>query len=106
MTAAAAAGLSPATGVAVKGPLAAENAAENEDARWQPLLGLPFQLTIDLPLPNFKVADFLRLGADSVVATEWQLSRDVPLRVNGILMGWGELEGSGNRLAVRLTELA
>jgi flagellar motor switch/type III secretory pathway protein FliN len=81
-------------------------AAESEDARWQPVLGLPCQLTIDLPLPHCKVAEFLRLRAGSVMSTEWRVSREVPLRINGTLIGWGELEGSGKRLAVRLMELA
>ncbi len=80
--------------------------AESEDPRWKPVLDLPCQLTVDLPLPNFKVADFLRLQPGSVMATGWRLTRDVPLRVNGTLIGWGEFEGAGNRLAVRVTELA
>ena len=77
-----------------------------EETRWQPALGLPSELTIDLPLPNFKVADFLGLRAGSVISTEWRVSREVPLRVNGTLIGWGEFEGAANRLAVRVTELA
>jgi len=81
-------------------------AAEIEDSRWQPVLGLPCQLTIDIPLPSFKVSDFLRLRAGSVISTEWCLSHEVPLRINGTLIGWAEFEGSGSRLAVRLTELA
>jgi flagellar motor switch/type III secretory pathway protein FliN len=79
---------------------------ENEDLRWLPVLGLPCLLTVDLPLPHFKVADFLSLRAGSVVATNWRLAHDVPLRVNGTLVGWAEFEGAGSRLAVRLTELA
>ena len=102
MAAAQAAGLSPAAAETAK----AAPTAESEEARWQPLLGLPCQLTIDLPLPHFRVADFLRLRAGAVVAAEWRLSRDVPLRINGILVAWGELEGAESRLAVRLTELA
>jgi flagellar motor switch/type III secretory pathway protein FliN len=81
-----------------------ENA--NAELRWRPLLGLPCQLTVDLPLPNFKVADFLALRPGSVVGTHWGLARDIPLRINGTLIGWAEFEGAGNRLAVRLTELA
>jgi flagellar motor switch/type III secretory pathway protein FliN len=81
-------------------------AADSEEARWQPALGLPCQLTVDLPLPAFKVADYLKLRPGSVVATEWRVSHEVPLRINGRLIGWGEFEGSGNRLAVRLMELA
>lgn len=77
-----------------------------EDIRWQPVLGLPCQITVDLSLPNFKVSDFLALRCGSVLATRWGVGRDVPLRINGILFAWGELEGTGHRLAVRLTELA
>jgi flagellar motor switch/type III secretory pathway protein FliN len=31
---------------------------------------------------------------------------DIPLLVNGQLIAWGELEVAGNRLVLRLTELA
>jgi flagellar motor switch/type III secretory pathway protein FliN len=79
--------------------------AETEEARWRPVLELPCQLTVDLSLPGFLVADFLKLQVGSVVATRWRLAQDVPLRINGTLIAWGELEGSGARLAVRLTEL-
>lgn len=79
---------------------------ENEEARWRPVLGLPCQLTVDLPLPNFKVADFLALRSGSVLATNCRLAHDVPLRINGTLIAWAEFEGAGSRLAVRLTELA
>jgi len=79
---------------------------QEEDPRWQCVLALPCQLTVDLPLTNFTVADFVKLRSGSVVATAWRVSRDVPLRVNGTLIAWAEFEGSGNRLAVRLTELA
>jgi flagellar motor switch/type III secretory pathway protein FliN len=99
---AAAATVSPAAG---EKPQPAR-AAESEEALWQPALGLPCQLTIDLPLPNFTVGDFLRLRAGSVIVTQWRVSREVPLRINGTLIGWGEFEGSGQRLAVRLMELA
>jgi flagellar motor switch/type III secretory pathway protein FliN len=67
---------------------------------------LPCQLAVELPLPNFKVGDFLKLQPGSVIATAWKITRDVPLRVNGTLIGWGEFDGSGVRLGVRLTELA
>ncbi len=80
--------------------------AETEERRWRPVLGLPCQLTVDLPLPGFKVADFIALRVGSVIGTGWRLGHDVPLRVNGTLIGWGEFEGTGAKLAVRLTELA
>jgi flagellar motor switch/type III secretory pathway protein FliN len=102
MSAAAAQALSPA--IAQKPGATGDR--ESEELRWQPVLGLPCQLTVELPLPHFKVADFLALRAGSVLATGWQLAHDIPLRINGTLIGWGEFEGAGTRLAVRLTELA
>ncbi len=83
-----------------------ETAAETDEVRWRPVLSLPCQLTVDLPLAQFKVADFVKLRAGCILATSWRVSRDIPLRVNGTLIAWGEFEGSGKRLAVRLTELA
>jgi flagellar motor switch/type III secretory pathway protein FliN len=81
--------------------------AEGEDnERWRRVLGLPCKLTVDLPLPGFKIADFLKLRRDSVVDAQWPLGHDVPLRLNGTLIGWIEFEALGNNLAVRLTELA
>ena len=70
--------------------------SESDEARWQPVLGLPCQVTVDLSLPGFKVRDFLGLHPGSVLATGWGVARDVPLRINGVLIGWGELEGAGN----------
>jgi len=77
----------------------------SEETRWRPVLNLPAQIAVDLPLPQFKVSDMLQLKAGSVLPTRWKLSRDLPLRVNGTLIGWCEFEVIGNRLAVRLTEL-
>lgn len=102
MAAAPASALSPAS---AEKPRPAET-GESDESRWQPVLGLPCRLTVDLRLPNFKVADLLRLQPGKVMATRWRVSRDLPLRINGVLIGWGEFEGSGNHLAVRVTELA
>lgn len=78
----------------------------DELARWRPVLRLPCLLTVDVDLPGFKVRNFLALRKGSVLSAGWSLTRDVPLRVNGTLIGWGELEGTGQRLTVRVTELA
>jgi flagellar motor switch/type III secretory pathway protein FliN len=85
---------------------AQKSTVQSEDARWLPVMGLPCQLAVELPLPNFKVSDFLALQVGSVVATSWIATRDVPLRINGTLIGWGEMEGTGKSLAIRVTELA
>jgi flagellar motor switch/type III secretory pathway protein FliN len=82
------------------------NGETREDARWRRVLDLPCELTVDLPLPGFRIADLMQLRAGSVIGAHWRLDRDVPLHLNGTPLGWIEFEVMGNSLAVRLTELA
>lgn len=77
-----------------------------EDARWKPVLGLPCELMVDLPLPGFTVADLLKLRPGSVIDAHWRVGHDVPLALNGTLIGWIEFEVVGDNLGVRITELA
>ena len=77
-----------------------------EESRLAPVMALSCRLTADLPLPDFRVSDFLALHPGSILGSQWALTRDVPLRINGTLIGWGGIEGCGDRLAVRVTELA
>ena len=86
--------------------VAAPQAALVEPEVWTHALELPCELSVELPLPGFRVADVLRLGRQSVIRSEWRVGTDVPLRVNGELIARGEFEVVGNCLAVRLTELA
>jgi len=75
-------------------------------ASWAHVMPLPCQLTVDLPVLAFKVADALRLEPESIVATNCPVGADVPLLVNGELVAWGDFEVTGNRLLARVTELA
>ena len=79
------------------------DAAEKD---WSQVLDLVCDLTVELPLPQLRVADWLALHERTVVDSRWRVGNDVPLRVNGELLGWCEFEIVENRLAVRLTELA
>jgi flagellar motor switch/type III secretory pathway protein FliN len=76
-----------------------------DDEKWTRVLALPGELTVELPLPGFRVADLVRLRPQMVVDSRWHAGEDVPLRVNGQLVAWGEFEVVSNRLAVRITEL-
>jgi flagellar motor switch/type III secretory pathway protein FliN len=67
---------------------------------------LPCTLALDLPIINFTVGDLLSLSRGSIVETSYHQSSDLPLRVNGQLVGWTEFEVVGDRLAVRLTDLS
>lgn len=74
--------------------------------QWGPLLELLCELSLDLPVPDFTVADLLRLKSGAVLETQWGNGDDVPVRINGQLVAWAEFEILGDRLAVRLTEWA
>lgn len=67
---------------------------------------LPCTLALDLPVLRFTVRDLLGLAEGSVIETSYHQSSDLPLRVNGQLVGWTEFEVVGEKLAVRLTDLS
>lgn len=88
----------------VKSPLLAERSAERDPSEFLPWL--PCTLALDLPVLKFTVGDLLSLSNGSIVETAYHQSSDLPLRVNGQLVGWTEFEVVGERLAVRLTDLS
>lgn len=81
-----------------------ERPAEKDPGELLPWL--PCTLALDLPVVNFTVGDLLNLTRGSIVETTYHQSSDLPLRVNGQLVGWTEFEVVGERLAVRLTDLS
>ncbi len=76
----------------------------SEDA-WMQAVALPCTITVDLVLPGFTVRDWLQLNRESVIDSRWQVTADVPLRVNGVLVAWAEFEVVNDHRAVRITEL-
>jgi flagellar motor switch/type III secretory pathway protein FliN len=79
---------------------------EDDAEAWQQIGHLPCALSVELPLPEFRVGDLGHLAPQVVVDAHWPVGHDLPLKVNGQLIAWCEFEVVGNRLAVRLTELA
>ena len=73
---------------------------------WVHVATLPCHLTVDLPVPRFTVGNLASLEKDSIVDSHWNVTQDVPLRVNGKLIALSEFEVLGDKLAVRVTELA
>ena len=67
---------------------------------------LACELSLEIAIGKFTVGDFLKLGKGSIVETACHYTSDIPLRANGLLIGWTEFEVIGSRLAVRITELA
>lgn len=76
------------------------------DAIWQEAGWLPCKLSVEILVPGFRVRDLLLLDVNSILDTRSASSADVPLRLNKELIGWAEFEVVGDRLAIRLTELA
>jgi flagellar motor switch/type III secretory pathway protein FliN len=76
------------------------------EAYWDDAGMLPCVLSVDLLLKNFTVRDLLRLAPGTVLESENASGADVPLAVNTQIIGWAEFEVVGDRIAVRVTELA
>jgi flagellar motor switch/type III secretory pathway protein FliN len=87
-----------------QGPQLVEKHPERDPAEVLPWL--PCMLALDIPVVKFTVGDLLSLTRGSIVETAYHQSSDLPLRVNGQLVGWTEFEVVGDRLAVRLTDLS
>ena len=73
---------------------------------WNEAQYLVCDLTVELQVPNFAVRDLLRLDRGSVVNTQCKQAANLPLNVNGQMVAWAEFELLGDRLAIRLMELA
>jgi flagellar motor switch/type III secretory pathway protein FliN len=73
---------------------------------WAAFQLLSCQLTLQIPVPGFTIAALLRLTPNDVIDTHWLQGSDVPLHVNGKLIGWTEFEVLDDHLAARLTQIA
>jgi flagellar motor switch/type III secretory pathway protein FliN len=73
---------------------------------WAAFHSLSCQLSLEIPVPGITIAALLRLSANDIVNTHWLQGSDVPLHVNGKLIGWTEFEVIEDHLAARLTQIA
>lgn len=76
------------------------------ESRWKPVLGLSCELTVELPMPGFKIAELLKLRKGSIINAHQRVGHDVPLYLNATRIGWIEFEVVSGNLAVRLMDLA
>ena len=77
-----------------------------EHQAWPLISRLPVMLMVQIGLTRLRVKDLLELKVGQVLTSEWSELRDVPLSVGQVRLGWSEFEISGQRLSVRLTQLA
>lgn len=80
--------------------------AEPRPKNWNAFQMLPCQLSLQISIPGFTVSALLRLSPNDVINTHWLQGTDVPLRVNGKVIGWTEFEVIDDCLAARLTQIA
>lgn len=82
------------------------SATDLQPADWTRVMELNCDLTAELALPGIKVRDLTQMESGTVLNSHWQISADMPVRVNGVLIAWSEFEVVGDHLAIRFTELA
>jgi flagellar motor switch protein FliN/FliY len=81
-------------------------AAVPRPKHWSAFQQLPCLVSLEIPIPGFTVSALLRLSSNEVINTHWLQGSDVPLRVNGKVIGWTEFEVLDDHLAARLTQIA
>jgi flagellar motor switch/type III secretory pathway protein FliN len=73
---------------------------------WSGLLHISTSIAIDASIVGLTVRELFRLEKGSIVATRQPVGSNVPVHAGGSLIGWGEFQVVGDRLAVRVAELA
>jgi flagellar motor switch protein FliM len=70
-----------------------------------PVLRLPVELAVGIPVRDFRVRHLLALAPGQVIETRWNHGDDVPLASGDVQVAWSEFEVVRTRLAVRITRL-
>ena len=68
-------------------------------------LHIPAPLRVEVLVVKLTVRDLYRLEKGSIVKTSQPSGANIPVRVAGTLVAWGEFQVFGDKLAVRLAEL-
>lgn len=96
----------PADALAIAGPNDDEDPGDGALSLPAPLVHLPVELEVGLPVRAFRVRNLLALAAGQVVETQWHPGSDLPLAAGDVQLAWTEFEVIDTRLGVRLTRLA
>ena len=83
-----------------------QNSTTGENDPLETMPWLPCKLSLDIPVAGFTISDLFNLEKGSIVETAYHHTSDIPIRVNQLLLGWTEFDVIGDRLAVRITDLA
>jgi len=95
-----------ATEVAATAPLDPINRGEGAipEACWVQLAELRCSFSVALGVPGLTVRDVLHLSTGKVLNTQWRTNRDLPVLINGKMLGVGEFDAATEKLGIRITE--
>jgi flagellar motor switch/type III secretory pathway protein FliN len=79
--------------------------ADEPQANWPAVFGLPTTVLVAVPVPAFRVRDLLALKAGSILSSAWRSEREVPLLADEVQFAWAEFEVTDDKLGVRVTRL-
>lgn len=71
-----------------------------------PVMRLPVELDVAVPVRAFRVRNLLALAPGQLVETQWVHGNDLPLAAGEVQLAWSEFEVVETRLGVRITHLA
>jgi len=71
-----------------------------------PVLMLPVELDVAVPVRKFRVRNLLALEPGHLIESRWGNGEDVPLASGDVQLAWSEFEVIDAQLAVRITRLA
>jgi flagellar motor switch protein FliN/FliY len=95
-----------APGSALLHPQDGNRLADLTDPQKHPALaGLPLQLDVSVPVPNFRIRDLLALEKGAIFESSWPHAEDVPVWCGGAQLVWTEFEVVDDTLAVRVTRV-
>lgn len=85
---------------------AAIAATETEPARLGLVLNIPVRLSVELGRAELPIRDVVNIDRGSVIALDRSVGQPLDVRVNGVLIGHGEIVVVGeDRLALRLVDV-
>ena len=96
-------------------PLLAPQAATSADGwmkrieehpAWPSLARVPETLTALIPLRRFTVRSLLLLDKGQMIESNRSLAEDIPMKIGGVQIAWGEFEVVERTMALRVTRVA
>jgi flagellar motor switch protein FliN/FliY len=85
---------------------AAQPLGEDETAEQSsPVLRLPVEVDVTVPVRRFRVRDLLALEPGRLIESQWANGEDLPLLSGEVQLAWSEFEVIDAQLAVRVTRL-